>query len=188
MTPPKQSPSPASIPSAARLPAGRWTDFWTGETLEGPATRPVKVTDERGGALLVKAGAIIPTWPVMSHVAKGWNEEVRLLVYPGASSAFTLYEDDGVSLGYRTGKSARTRLGCEARGKSVTLTVGGREGRYDGMPATRDFTAAIHLESRPQTISLDGVSVTNAVWDAAAGTLTAAIPACGAKPRVLVCE
>ena len=171
-----------------RVPAGRWTDFWTGETVDGPAALPVKVTEKRGGALLVKAGAIIPTWPPKSHVAKGWNEEVGLLVYPEVSSAFTLYEDDGVSLGYRSGKSARTRLTCETKGKAVTLTVGGREGRYDGMPATRDFTATLRLAARPQAITLDGASVTNTVWDAAAGTLTAAIPACGTKPRVLVCE
>ncbi len=171
-----------------RLPAGRWTDFWTGEKVEGPATLPVKVTEKRGGALLVKAGAIIPTWPPKSHVTKGWNEDVGLLVYPDVSSAFTLYEDDGLSLGYRSGKSARTRLTCETKGKSVTLTVGGREGRYDGMPATRDFTATLRLAERPQSITLDGASVTNAVWDAAAGTLTAAIPVCGLKPRVLVCE
>ena len=61
-------------------------------------------------------------------------------------------------------------------------------GRYDGMPATRDFTATLRLAERPQSITLDGASVTNAVWDAAAGTLTAAIPVCGLKPRVLVCE
>ena len=171
-----------------RLPAGTWTDFWTGETVAGPAILPVRVTPERGGALLVKAGAIIPTWPPKSHVDKGWNEEVGLLVYPGAPGAFTLYEDDGVSLGYRTGKSARTRLTCETRGKAVTLTVGGREGRYDGMPAARDFTATLRLAARPLAVTLDGAPVTNAVWDAAAGTLTAALPACGAKPRVLVCE
>lgn len=171
-----------------RLPAGRWTDFWTGAKVEGPAALPVKATDEHGGALLVKAGAIIPTWPLKSHVTRGWNEEVVLLVYPDASSAFTLHEDDGTSLGYRSGKFARTRLTCETKGKTVTLTVGGREGRYDGMPATRDFTAALRLAARPQAVTLDGTAVTNAVWDAAAGTLTAALPACGAKPRVLVCE
>ncbi|HNX36088.1 MAG TPA: glycoside hydrolase family 31 protein [Kiritimatiellia bacterium] len=171
-----------------RVPAGRWTDFWTGAKVDGPAVLPVNVTDEHGGALLVKAGAIIPTWPPKSHVSKGWNEEVGLLVYPDAPGAFTLYEDDGVSLGYRTGMSARTRLTCEPKGKAVTLTVGGREGRYDGMPATRDFTATLTLAARPKSITLDGVSVTNSTWNAAAGTLTAAIPACGAKPRVLVCE
>lgn len=171
-----------------RLPAGTWTDFWSGERFEGPGTMPVKVTDERGGALLVKRGAILPTWPKMSHVAKGWSPDVGLLVHPDASSAFTLYEDDGVSLGYRSGKFARTRLTCETKGRAVSLTVGAREGRYDGMPATRDFTATIRLAARPQSVALDGAAVTNAVWDGTAGTLTAPIPACGAKPRTLVCE
>jgi alpha-glucosidase (family GH31 glycosyl hydrolase) len=124
----------------------------------------------------------------MDHVEKGWSTQVGLLVYPDAASGFTLYEDDGVSLGYRSGKSARTRLTCETKGKAVTLTVGGREGRYDGMPAARNFTATIRFEARPQAVTLDGAAVTNALWDATSGTLTAALPACGAKPRVLVCE
>jgi len=171
-----------------RLPAGNWIDFWSGEKLTGPSILPVKVTDERGGSLLVKSGAIIPTWPLKPHVEKGWNEEVGLLVYPDSASAFTLYEDDGVSLGYRSGKSARTRLTCETRGQTVTLTVGGREGSYGGMPATRDFNAVLRLSARPKTVTLDGASLTNTVWDAAAGTLTAAIPSCGPKARVLVCQ
>ncbi|MDD4018928.1 MAG: hypothetical protein PHV28_13410 [Kiritimatiellae bacterium] len=56
------------------------------------------------------------------------------------------------------------------------------------MPAARGFTATVRLAARPQAVTLDGAPVTNAVWDASAGTLTAALPACGAKPRVLVCE
>jgi len=171
-----------------RLPAGNWIDFWSGEKLTGPSILPVKVTDERGGSLLVKSGAIIPTWPLKPHVEKGWNEEVGLLVYPDSASAFTLYEDDGVSLGYRSGKSARTRLTCETRGQTVTLTVGGREGSYGGMPATRDFNAVLRLSARPKTVTLDGASLTNTAWDATAGTLTAPIPSCGAKARVLVCQ
>ena len=43
-----------------RLPAGNWTDFWSGERFEGPAAMPVKTTGEHGGALLVKSGAMIP--------------------------------------------------------------------------------------------------------------------------------
>lgn len=171
-----------------QLPPGRWTDFWTGEAMEGPAVRPVKVTAEHGGALLVKAGAIIPAWPFQSHVTKGWNETVGLLVYPDAPGAFTLYEDDGVSLGYRSGQCARTRLTCGRDGGKITLTVGGREGRYAGMPAARDFTATLHLAAQPRKVTLDGAPVTDAVWDAVARTLTASMPACGAKPRVLVCE
>jgi alpha-glucosidase (family GH31 glycosyl hydrolase) len=171
-----------------RLPAGTWIDYWSGKPTEGPATLPVAVTDTQGGALLVKAGAIIPTWPPVTHVEKGWSPEVGLLVYPAASSAFTLYEDDGTSLGYRKGEFAQTRLTCETAGKKVTLTIGPRQGKYAGMPAARDFTASIRLPAKPAAVALDGAAVAEFGWDAATQVATVKIPACGAKPRVLTLE
>lgn len=171
-----------------RLPAGSWIDFWTGERFEGPAVMPVKIADGHGGALMVKSGAIIPTWPPLSHVEKGWSPEVGLLVYPATNSSFRLYEDDGTSLGYRAGECTQTLLTCETVGKTVKLTVGGRQGKYVGMPATRDFTASVRLPSRPQAVLLDGIAVADFAWDNATQVATVAIPACGAKPRVLTLE
>jgi len=171
-----------------RLPDGVWIDFWSGKETKGPATLPVEVNAKHGGALLVKSGAIIPTWPPLDHVNKGWSPEVGLLVYPAASSTFTLYEDDGQSLGYRKGEFARTRVACETTGKTVKLTIGPREGNYAGMPATRDFTATLRLSARPNTIVLDGAAVTDYQWDAVTSALVIRIPACGNEPRTLVCE
>lgn len=168
-----------------RLPAGDWIDFWSGKRTTGPATLPVEITPTRGGALLVKSGAIIPTWPACDHVEKGWTPEVTLLVYPAARSSFTLHEDDGHSLGYRKGQFARTLLSCETVGKTVTLTLGGREGSFAGMPATRDFTASIHLSDQPQTVTLDGAAVADYQWSQADSTAIIKIPACGKTPRVL---
>ncbi|MCY2994265.1 MAG: DUF5110 domain-containing protein [Planctomycetota bacterium] len=168
-----------------RLPPGDWLDFWSGQRTTGPATLPVEITPTRGGALLVKDGAIIPTWPACDHVQQGWSPEVGLLVYPAAHSTFTLYEDDGGSLGYRNGEFARTLLTCDTVGKSVKLTIGGREGSYGGMPATRDFTVTVRLPARPQTVTLDGAAVTDCAWNAAASTVTVPIPACGKAPRIL---
>jgi alpha-glucosidase (family GH31 glycosyl hydrolase) len=168
-----------------RLPGGTWIDFWSGKPTQGPATLPVQVTPSRGGALLVKSGAIIPTWPACDHVEKGWSPEVGLLVHPAAHSTFTLHEDDGASLGYRKGEFAQTRLTCETAGKTVKLTIGGREGRYAGMPATRDFTAIIHLPAHPQTVVLDGATVTDYRWDDTTSAATVKIPACGKAPRLL---
>jgi alpha-glucosidase (family GH31 glycosyl hydrolase) len=169
-----------------RLPAGVWIDYFTGQRHTGPATLPVTVTPTVGGALLVKQGAIIPTWPARDHVEQGWSAEVGLSVYPGASSSFTLHEDDGQSLGYRKGQFARTRLTCETVGKKVRLTIGARQGRYAGMPATRNFTATLHLMAKPGRVTLDGRAV-ECVWDAA-GTATVKVPDCGATARVLACE
>ena len=171
-----------------RLPEGTWIDFWSGKPIAGPATLPVKTTPMRGGALLVKSGAIIPTWPPCDHVEKGWSPAVGLLVYPAAHSSFTLHEDDGASLGYRKGEFARTRLTCETAGKSVKLTIGGRQGSYGGMPATRDFTATIRLPARPRTVTLDGKAITEFQWNETARTAEINIPACGTTPRTLVCE
>ena len=168
-----------------RLPPGDWIDFWSGKRTAGPATLPVEVTPTRGGALMVKAGAIIPTWPPCDHVEKGWSPEVGLLVYPAARSSFTLYEDDGQSLGYRKGQFARTLLTCETAGNTVKLTVGAREGDYAGMPATREFTATIRLPARPQSVKLDAAPVTDFQWSEATSTATIKIPACGKIPRVL---
>ena len=168
-----------------RLPEGEWLDFFTGKKTSGPATLPVVVTPECGGALMVKRGAIIPTWPPRDHVEQGWSPEVGLLVYPAARSTFTLHEDDGQSLDYRAGKFARTLLTCETVDKTVKLTIGPREGAYAGMPATRDFTATVHLPSRPTAVTLDGKPVAEVQWDEVAGTATVKIPACGNEPRVL---
>lgn len=169
-----------------RLPEGVWIDFWSGKRTVGPATLPVEITPTQGGALFVKSGAIIPTWPVQNHVEKGWSAEVGLLVYPAERSNFTLYEDDGASLGYRKGQFARTVLNCETSGKTVKLSIGGREGSYAGMPETRDFSATVQLPARPGRVSLDGAAVTDYEWNDATSTATVKIPACGKTPKVLI--
>ncbi len=169
-----------------RLPEGVWIDFWSGKRTAGPATLPVEVTPTQGGALWVKSGAIIPTWPLKNHVEKGWSPEIGLLVYPAERSSFTLYEDDGASLGYRKGQFARTLLSCETSGKTVKLSIGGREGSYAGMPETRDFTATIQMPARPGRVSLDGTAVTDYEWNDATSTATVRFPACGKTPKVLI--
>ncbi len=171
-----------------RIPEGEWIDFWSGKPNKGPAKIPVQITQKQGGALLVKSGAIIPTWPVYNHVEKGWSPEVGLLVYPAANSSFTLYEDDGQSLAYRDGKFAKTRLTCETTGKTLKLTVGDREGNYAGMPATREFTATIHLPAKPNAVTLDGTAVTDFQWDDTTSSAVVKIPGCGKTARTLVCE
>ena len=137
------------------IPPGKWHDWRTGVTVEGPRLVPVEVTKEWGGALYVRAGAIIPTWPVKQYLSKGWNEEVILEVWPTADGSTELYEDDGVSLGYRNGKSATTPITM----KDGILTIGRREGSFDGMPATRRFKVRVHEEGAVREIDAGQVGV-----------------------------
>ena len=142
----------------AEIPEGTWFDWRTGESVTGPCRRPIRTEFGWGGALYVKAGAIVPTWPVMQHLDKGWNEEVVLHVWPGADGSFDLYEDDGTSLAYRKGAFATTRIEL----KGGVLSIGRREGVYDGMPVTRRFKAVVHEGGKTRDIAIAAVGATGA--------------------------
>jgi alpha-glucosidase/alpha-D-xyloside xylohydrolase len=81
------------------LPAGTWFDWWTGEKLVGRRwiERPVNLETM---PIYVRAGTVLPLDPVRQYVAQPVSEPTTLRVYPGADGAFTLYDDDGQSLGY----------------------------------------------------------------------------------------
>ncbi len=124
------------------IPPGDWYEWRSGEKVTGPRRLPVRPAADWGGALYVKAGAVIPMWPLRQHLDKGWNETVELHVWPGADGECLLYEDDGVSLKYRDGEYALTKI-TYRDGKVV---IGGRQGAYDGMPDKVEF---VIVEGRP---------------------------------------
>jgi alpha-glucosidase/alpha-D-xyloside xylohydrolase len=81
------------------LPAGTWFDWWTNEKLAGPRWIE-RTVDLETMPIYVRAGAIIPLDPVRQYTAQPMSEPTMLRVYPGADGTFTLYDDDGQSLGY----------------------------------------------------------------------------------------
>lgn len=128
------------------IPPGDWFEWRTGQKVTGPCRLPLKATVQWGGALYVKGGAIVPTWPVRQYLEKGWNEEVVFDVWPSADGDAELYEDDGVSLGYRTGAYSTTPLSVRrtADGRAQ-FTVGARRGSFVGMPETRRMKVRFHF-------------------------------------------
>ena len=119
------------------VPPGVWYDFFDGTKVVGPTQRALnhlrprgrRNVVRRGGGLLVRAGAVIPMWPLKQHIDRGWNETVELHVWPGSGEA-TLYEDDGDSLGYRQGEFAFTKI----VNRNGELEIGARQGSFPGMP------------------------------------------------------
>ena len=122
------------------FPEGTWYDFYTGEKIEGGRRITVDAPYERI-PLYVRAGSIIPMGPDMEWTDEKPLEEVTLMVYPGANSDFTLYEDDGLTYGYERGEYAVTRIHWNnAAGKA---DIGPREGSYPGMPEGRTYKVVV---------------------------------------------
>ena len=125
----------SAFESETVMPPGTWYEWATGRKVVGPCKDCPTTNGLWSGGLYVRAGAIIPTWPEVSHCAKGWNEKVELLVWPhdgDGETRFSLYEDDGVGLGYLKGESARTEIVATTRGGKTSVTVGERRGSFAG--------------------------------------------------------
>jgi alpha-glucosidase (family GH31 glycosyl hydrolase) len=147
------------------FPPGRWTDYFTGATFDGPATRTLTVPLDRM-PVFVKAGGIIPEQAPMDHVGADPGAPLTLRVYAGAAAAFSLYQDAGSGTGYEKGQYSLTSVGATqaAQGTSSTVSIGPARGSYPGQPGTRRFDVDIVGVSRPRAVLLDGRPLATSDW------------------------
>jgi alpha-glucosidase len=153
------------------LPAGTWTDYWTGKTWTGPGWIDGYNAPLDTLPLLVRGGSIIPMWPKMNYAGEKPATPITLDIYPRGNSTFSLYEDDGVTRKYRTGESARQKIDVSAPGTgTVTVNVGASEGSYAGKPASRPYELTLHVAGA-SAVTLGGDTLTHhttrAAYDAA---------------------
>ena len=123
------------------LPKGAtWYDFWTNRCYKGGQNVMLETALNRV-PMFVRAGSILPLGPEMQYVGEKSWDNLELRVYPGADGSFTLYEDEGDSYNYE--KGAYTTITFQWNNKARTLTIGDRQGRYEGMLQNRQFTVVL---------------------------------------------
>lgn len=171
------------------FPEGCWKDFWTGEVIEGGGTETVSWPADRGGALYVRAGAIVPFGPIMQYRKERPLDEIELYIYPSAElSQFDLYEDDGVSLDHTNGAFATTRTAAQMTEDAVEVTIAAPTGDLQQIPAGRRWGFRIALDQAPKQIVIDGDTVEDGWrWDAERAELMVdAVVAGPVKMRVVL--
>ena len=112
------------------LPPGVWHEWRTDRAETGPKTVAVGRTPTWGGALYVKAGAIIPTTPGLQHIDCGWHEKVVVEVWPDAEGKGVLYEDEGNSVACERGEFCETFFALEKKGGKTVFAVSPRKGSF----------------------------------------------------------
>jgi len=131
-----------------------WYDYRTGKHYEGGQ----KVETAVGKATLpvfVKGGSILPIGTNKQYTAENADAPISLLIYSGADATFMLYEDDGKSNDYEQGKYSRIEMNWNDTAK--TLTIGKRQGTFEGMPKTRNFIVV--KEGQKQTVEYKGKKI-----------------------------
>ncbi len=157
------------------LPEGEWTDGMTGYIYQGgrmlDVYRPLEEMP-----LFMRAGAIIP---MQAHVPQsrklGASTHLEVLVAPGASNTFRLYEDDGETLQYRDGAFCTTLLSLDWQTRQATFTVAPVEGDASLVPE-RCWTVLFRGFRQGCTLTVEGKTV-SADYDAATNTYAVRLPA-----------
>ncbi len=149
-----------------------WYDYFTGERFDGGQTLDIaKPLDEF--PLYVRGGHILAMQPYTSRPATTPLTKLELTVYPAASdvdNTFELYEDDGISLDYKDGKYAVSKLNYSQKGNKAIVTVNPSEGGYDGQVEKRaymvrlpkaDVKAGVKVNGKKAKVTTDkdGVSI-----------------------------
>ncbi|MCQ2375793.1 MAG: glycoside hydrolase family 31 protein [Salinivirgaceae bacterium] len=140
------------------LPKGAsWYDYWTNTKHEGGQTVAADGTLAHC-PLYVKAGSILPICNKeiqYSNIAD-WAE-MDIVVYPGADASFTLYEDEGDNYNYEKGQYST--IDIKWNDKKQTLTIGKRNGQFNGMIGERKFNVRLNNGS-VKTINYNGLAKT----------------------------
>jgi hypothetical protein len=128
--------------------------------------------------VFARAGAIVPQAPKSAWGGTGTPEQLQFNIFPGANGRFDLYDDEGNTNHYLTGKYAITPLVQEWSAGQSHLLIGPAEGETSLLPARRQFDLQFRGYEQPTTIEvrLNGTPVpVEAVYQPETATL--AIPA-----------
>ncbi len=151
------------------LPEGIWYDFWSDELYEGPAHIIVKAPLERL-PLFVRAGSVVPMWPVMQYVGERPVEQLTLQIYPGNGKS-VLYEDDGRTMAFQRGAYRQTDFtlstGASEQGEPILALTHRVEGDYKPSYQQYEIIVVPHAHTSPyhsvQVVAKDGHSETHSL-------------------------
>ncbi len=129
-----------------------WYDLYTGERHDGGRTITAPAPYERI-PVFVPEGAILPFGPAMEWCDEKPAELINLYVYAGRDGSFRLYEDEGTNYNYEKGKFAT--IDITYNDASRTVTIGRRNGSFDGMLKTRRFNVVLVSGDAPRKLDLD---------------------------------
>ena len=127
------------------LPAGEWTDYFTGKRYQGGQTIQYSVDSKTWDdiPLFIRDGAIIPTQPGMDYVGEHPVTELTVDMFPAThATRFDYYDDDGSTYAYEHGVFYAQRLATQRSGEDAEVSIDAPHGRYK--PALKYYLVKVH--------------------------------------------
>ena len=119
------------------IPDGIWYDYFTGKKYRGNKRYTSFYKDE-DYPVFVKSGSIIPL-SVNKYNNTNLPNELEILIFPGENNTYSIYEDDGITMGYEKGNYIITNVELLSKKNSYNLTILPVEGKVGILPKTRNY-------------------------------------------------
>lgn len=137
------------------LPKGTWYDYWDGQAIEGDKWINGYDAPLDKLPLFVKAGAILPMYPLMNYDGEKKTDSLTLDIYPGGKTSFDLYEDDGKTRDYKNGGYAKTLIEVN-QDKNIQVSIHAANGNYKGQITNRIYLLDVHSAALPAQVQING--------------------------------
>jgi len=129
-----------------------WYDLYSGKWYAGGQKIIADAPYERM-PVFVKAGSIIPFGPALQYTSERPADTITLNIYTGADASFNLYEDEGTNYDYE--KGAFSIIPIQYNEATKTITVGDRNGTFNGMLQKRRFRINLITPGKTRTSDID---------------------------------
>ena len=144
------------------LPKGTWINYWTDEVSSGGKNVVVAAPLNRM-PMFVKEGSIIPMAQLMNYTDERPLDTLTLLVYPDMNNevSYSLYEDDGKTREYQSGKYSMTSFTQRVFTKDgetiLYLTAGASQGTFVNQLRERNYIFEVHgISKKPAQVQCNG--------------------------------
>lgn len=127
------------------LPAGTWTDYFTGKVYQGGQTIEYAVNKDTWDdiPLFIKSGAIIPNQDYQNYVGEKPVTNMYVDIFPDAQkTSFNYYDDDGATYKYEKGEYFKQTISAQDKTSSVQVDLSDKTGSFT--PNTKYYILKIH--------------------------------------------
>ncbi len=173
------------------LPPGEWINWFSNQHYKGNQWLTVQ-SGINEIPMYQRAGAVIPVvQPALHSGAIDYVNMTLRIACPTTSinSESKLYEDDGLSLDYRTGENRRTAFHYSFNGTNKhVVTIDRAEGNFQGAIDERAWTLDFRNIDKPKTVTANSENLGKDAWsyDRKQRSLTVNLPVSSVQNAIVM--
>lgn len=173
---------------SAYIPEGRWYDLFTGRIYNRSQKRKLYRTIDDIPVLLPAGGIAVLSKENKANTTAN-PKQLKICIGAGKSGKYTLYEDDGISMEYTSGKYATTTYSIEWNDSGCArVCIGTAEGCTEFIPEKRDVEICIYgvevSDIEKMAYSLEGMALTE--YDADKKILSISVENVDVKDEIII--